>query len=163
MAAAPETKLSLRTERTESCWLWRGPLDRSGYGKLRVCEAGVARTVSAHRLAWTLAHGPIPEGLLVCHHCDTPACVRPDHLFLGTHIDNMADMVRKGRARTSDKHGSNNPRSKLTPEQVRLIFAWRAMGESQGKIALKLGINQSTVSDIERGRRWANLRPQAGG
>jgi hypothetical protein len=86
--------------RSDGCWLWSACVDEHGYGSfVRLQEDGSHRLEGAHRVAWELTHGPIPDGLRVCHHCDTPPCVRPDHLFLGTQADNMADMQRKGRAR----------------------------------------------------------------
>jgi hypothetical protein len=81
-------------ERGPGCWRWTGPATPSGYGKMRVS----AQTVSAHRLAWRLVHGEEAPNL-VCHKCDNKACVRPSHLFSGTHTDNMRDMVAKGRGR----------------------------------------------------------------
>lgn len=78
-----------------ACWVWNSQTDERGYGFfwLEVCK----RPLRAARLSYTLAIGPIPDGLCVCHHCDNPICVRPDHLFVGTVGDNMRDMVRKGR------------------------------------------------------------------
>ena len=73
-------------EPNTGCWLWLGFISPDGYG-----------TRLAHRRAWELARGPIPDGMLVCHRCDVRHCVNPDHLFLGTHLDNMRDMIRKGR------------------------------------------------------------------
>lgn len=81
------------------CWLWTGTANERGYG--RVYSGG--RMWVAHRLSWTQANGPIPSGMFVCHKCDTPACVNPDHLFLGSPRDNVLDMVAKGRHRESKK------------------------------------------------------------
>lgn len=83
-----------KVEKTGGCWLWRGATNPKGYGRTGV---GSHRSALAHRLSWNLAHGQIPAGLFVLHRCDTPGCVRPDHLFLGTAADNTADMIRKGR------------------------------------------------------------------
>lgn len=74
------------------CLIWLGGIDRSGYGFLSIG----GRKTKAHRLAWEVAYGKIPEGLCVCHHCDVPLCVRPDHLFLGSHRENMSDLAKKG-------------------------------------------------------------------
>ncbi len=80
---------------TESgCWLWMGASNHRGYGLISVDK----KTFLSHRISWGLHRFPIPDGLHVCHHCDVPACVNPDHLFLGTNMDNMMDKVRKGRA-----------------------------------------------------------------
>jgi len=79
----------------DSCWLWTGSVTSAGYGVASSLFGGT--TSGAHRLAWELTHGLIPSGLIVCHHCDNPPCVRPDHLFLGTHLDNSNDMRSKGR------------------------------------------------------------------
>lgn len=84
-----------KVQKTETCWLWTGAKNDAGYGKLWDYEYGAPR--AAHRLAWEMEHGAIPDGLFLCHHCDTPTCVRPDHMFVGTQFDNMRDAARKGR------------------------------------------------------------------
>lgn len=83
-----------KVEKTDACWLWRGGVKPNGYGRFVI---GHSTQVYAHRFAWELTNGAVADGLFVCHHCDTPLCVRPDHLFLGTHTENMRDMLAKGR------------------------------------------------------------------
>lgn len=108
MAAPPSDTLSfvdadaffanvVRTRR--GCLEWKGTRTFENYGRLFVRR----RSIRAHRLAWELVHGPIPDGLCVCHQCDNPPCVNPDHLFLGSHQDNNRDAVRKGRSRWARK------------------------------------------------------------
>ncbi len=91
-------RLAARSKRVGGCLIYMGAArnSRSGYGSIR-CDQGKGKHVYAHRLAYELTYGPIPRGLFVCHHCDVRRCIEPTHLFLGTHRDNMADMVAKGR------------------------------------------------------------------
>lgn len=77
-----------------TCWIWTGARGQSGHGQFFLRKHV---SVPAHRFAWSLANGPIPDGLLGCHHCDNPPCVRPSHIFIGTQLENIADCIRKGR------------------------------------------------------------------
>lgn len=81
----------------DSCWEWQAGLNTNGYGQFNLCKDGKRLNMGAHRFSYELANGPIPKGILVCHKCDNPKCVRPKHLFPGTYQDNMDDMVRKKR------------------------------------------------------------------
>jgi hypothetical protein len=106
-----------RVQKGPGCWLWQGAKNQRGYG-LAYYDGKKNQTV--HRLMWRLHFGEIPEGKLVCHTCDTPSCVNPEHLFLGTNQDNSDDKIAKGRY----KHGIK----RMTPEQVREIRALKASG-----------------------------------
>ena len=132
------------------CWLWRNCAPNK-YGQI-VCDDGIGRR--ANRVSWTLTYGPIPDGLVVCHHCDTPACVRPDHLFLGTVKDNAQDAKRKNRLKGMP--GIANPIAKLTDDVVRRI---RLLKEttSYTQIAREIGVSRATVSGVARGIKWRHV------
>ena len=98
----------VKVGKTDSCWEWTGAQFANGYGAFQVN----GKTVRAHRFAWELAHGPIPEGIRVLHHCDNRLCCRPDHLFLGTDADNAADKIAKGR----DRRPARPPRKTHCPQ-----------------------------------------------
>ena len=100
-------------DQESGCWLWTGTCNPAGYGTIGKDR----RERLAHRVSWELHRGPIPDGLSVCHHCDVPRSVNPDHLFVGTDADNMADKTRKMRQHWGEK----KPTSKLTEGQVRAI------------------------------------------
>ena len=135
------------------CWEWQGAYKRpNGYGNFKVGK----RNVPAHRLAWELFHGH-PGDLFVLHRCDNRKCCNPKHLFLGTHQDNMDDMVAKGRSSRRDMRGTRNPSSKLTPEQVREIVDLMAVGKNNKQIAARYGITHQAVSAIRHGKVWGHL------
>jgi hypothetical protein len=86
-----------KVDKTDTCWIFTGYKDRDGYGQYGIRDQGIKVSYQAHRFSYEAETGIYPGKLLVCHHCDNPSCVRPDHLFLGTNKDNMEDMVKKGR------------------------------------------------------------------
>lgn len=92
-----------KVEKLTDCWVWTAGTDDKGYGRILNKRKEHGGETRAHRLSWILHNGPIPTGLYVLHKCDNPPCVRPDHLFLGTNLDNMRDMKEKGRAANSNK------------------------------------------------------------
>ena len=134
-----------------NCWLWTGGTRLNGKGVAYPRHHNDdQKSIGAHRFAYELTHGEIPKGMYVCHKCDTPLCVNPDHLFVGTHHDNMRDMVQKKRSFTG-RGESKIGRSKLTNEQAQQI---RLMQFSQSKIAALFGVSQSTISRIKRGESY---------
>ena len=123
----------------DDCWLWQGSKIPTGYGR----ASFRGRNEYAHRLSYILIHGPIPTGLCVCHKCDTPACVNPHHLFLGTIAENMTDRARKGR-NGYDLHPERYPKRKLSDDEVLLIKVKH--GEySTRQLAAMYGVSQSTI------------------
>ena len=109
----------------------------------------------ANRIAWELVYGPIPKGLFVCHQCDVPACVNPDHLFLGTNSENIKDSYAKRR---SNQRGENNACARLTEEKVyELRRRYKKSGVIQQELANEYGVTCSCISSIVRGRSWGHL------
>lgn len=141
-------------EPNTGCWIWDGASWGNGahYG---VCWDG-HKHVPAHRFAWTCARGAIPAGLSVLHRCDNPACVNPDHLFVGTQKDNVADMLRKGRG--NRPKGERHHQAKLSAAEVRTIYA--QMHDSNACAtwtAQEFGVARSTVWKIATGRLWVSV------
>lgn len=130
------------------CWEWQDGKDENGYGRF----AGLERC--AHRMAWVLINGSIPSGLYICHKCDNPSCVNPDHLFVGTPRDNTQDMLKKGR---DGIRGTRHGKAKLTPEQVAEIFD-ALYGDAEYvdtyQLGKKYGVSVSTIMSIATGRRY---------
>jgi len=138
------------------CWEWQGAIEGSGYGYMTLTRTP-RRWVRAHRLSYEMHHGPIPDGLAVCHRCDNRLCVNPAHLFAGTWGDNNADRAARGRGRENRQHGRANLNAKLTEANVREIISAVASGESQGSVSRRIGISQAQVSKIVHGKSWAHL------
>lgn len=142
--------------KTEGCWIWGASRNKDGYGSFGITNRN---TILAHRFAYEIYIGEIPDGMLVCHKCDNPACVNPNHLFLGTDRDNTQDMYAKGRDMYSkgtapDNRGERHPQAKLTTEDVVRIREMRSKRYQLKDIAKRFGICPSLVSLICSGKRW---------
>jgi hypothetical protein len=139
------------------CWLWTAATNLGGYGLLRITEEGQRRMEVASRTSWQLFVGPIPDDLCVLHHCDTPPCVNPEHLFLGTRADNAADRDAKGRHRHGTRRGEEHSNARITEMIAREILALRGVGLSQPAVGARYGVSRQLVSAIWRGEAWAHL------
>ncbi len=169
---------------TTNCWVWTASKLPAGYG---VAHFRQEKTRLAHRLSWEMAHGPIPDGMCVCHKCDNPPCVRPDHLFLGTTLDNTYDKVLKRRHPHGDSsfarlHPDKLPRgtnhySKVHPEKVargeaksqakltlqkvnEIRTRYAAGGVTQQKLATEFGVSFQNIQKVVSGKSWQ--QPQSG-
>jgi hypothetical protein len=138
----------------DECWEWQAYRNPKGYGIIRPSRS--TTFLVASRVSWELTHGPIPEGLCVCHSCDNPPCCNPAHLFLGTKADNAHDMYAKGRRPTV--YGEATANAKLTEDLVREVKR-RYSGKRGEVIALarEYGIHPGTLLDVLRGRTWSHV------
>lgn len=144
-------------EPVSGCWLWTASVSR-GYGHMGL--GGHTGTSYAHRVAWTLYKGEIPPGMCVCHRCDVPLCVNPDHLFLGTHADNVADKISKGRQGPPPR-GELSGKAKLTEAKVVQIRALRGR-LSQREIGNLFGVAKGTITGIQNGDTWRHVAAKCG-
>ena len=139
-----------RVQKTDFCWIWTGVIHKvTGYGYLSYHR----KHQGAHRVAYQIAIGPIPDGMSVLHQCDVRACVRPDHLFLGTQADNIEDMMDKNRGSFGERHW----RAKLNEEAVRIIRSAYISRKNTGELARRFGVNRRHIVAIVRGERWNHL------
>lgn len=139
-----------RVEKTATCWLWKGQRRGRGYGVIAVHH----RKRYAHRMAWELTHGPIPEGLQIMHICDNPPCVNPAHLQLGSPKDNSVDAMNKGRL-AKGYYRVTNP--KLTPAQVTEIRRRAAAGEGTMSLSRAFGLTPGNIWKIKTRRTWLEV------
>ncbi len=149
------------------CWWWTAGAFSRGYGAFRV----KGKQVRAHRFAYELTKGPIPGGLQVLHLCDNPLCCNPEHLWLGTDLDNHKDCAAKGRTPRGERHGSHthpecvlrgerHPCAKLTEAEVlEILRRWRAGGITQQSLADEYGVYQTAISNIVLRKRWSCIPP----
>lgn len=156
----------------EDCWEWLGGAwTQQGYPRLQHPINGKWKSLAANRVSWEVAHGPIPEGMVVCHRCDNPKCVNPHHLFLGTHQDNTQDMMQKGRnggqfqpGHAPLRKGDAHPQAKLTQAQAEEIRETYLRTHhlrrrdprrpSLETLAAKYGVSKKTVLNVVHGRIW---------
>ena len=141
-----KTEFWNKVKKTETCWLWLGAKDPNGYGNVRLPGGKYGK---AHRFAYQIAYGNIPDGLLILHICDNPCCVRPSHLVPGTQRENMLDWTTKHR----------NPAVKLTETQVieikNAIKHWyKGLGI---RLAQQYNVAPCTINDIKMGRTWSHI------
>ena len=142
------------TPASNGCWLWKGN-QASGYGRIYAGPDHRYHTLLAHRVAYQEFIGDVPHNVDVLHTCDVPLCVNPAHLFLGTHKENMADMIAKGRQRLNPAKGVDRHDAKLTENDVREI---RLSTDTQAATAAKYGVTRTAISAIRRGKTWKHLK-----
>ena len=135
-----------RLEDGNGCWEFK-TLDKKGYGQFNVRHT----VLKAHRISWEFYYGPIKKGMNICHHCDNPKCVRPTHLFEGTHKDNSEDCKRKGRFMVGVMKKESTKLSFDAADDIRKLYE---SGVLQKDIAKKYGVARCHISDVVNGKRW---------
>jgi HNH endonuclease len=144
------------------CWEWLGNIDTYGYGRIYFN----GKMTKAHRLSYIIFKNEIPKNLWVLHKCDNRSCVNPDHLFLGTSAENIADMVKKGRQAKGEKHrqalrglrvGIKNPAAKLSEDQIVHIRELYEIGHTQKALAQSFKVVRSTIGRVVRKTHWKHL------
>lgn len=152
---SPEAAFWSKVDRSggpDACWIWTGAPGGWGYGRMMIN----GERKPSHRIAWELTNGQIPHDMLVCHHCDTPLCCNPAHLFLGTDADNNADKMAKGRGNTC--RGEKTGTSKLTAEQVLEIRArYRPYEVMQADLAAEFGVSVGCIESVVNRKSWRHL------
>lgn len=154
-----EERFWAKVDTSGDCWLWTAARMPKGYGLL--WYAPERRTIMAHRVAWIIAYGEIPDGMEVLHRCDNPPCVRLDHLFLGTQADNVQDMLGKGRGYLDGPHqaarGSQHGQAKVTEAQVVEIRTKRAAGVHWDALRGQYGLSETSLANIVKRKTWQHV------
>lgn len=179
LASPVQTRFWKFVQKTNACWNWTGASLEKGYGRIGIGKS----IILAHRLSYLIHLGEIPVGMLVCHTCDNPRCVNPDHLFLGTHKDNFDDARRKNRIATGDRHGlrlhperaacgNNNgthtcphrvakgerlPQAKLNARAILNIRRLRARGQTYASIARYYSVSDVTIKRVVERKTWKHI------
>lgn len=149
---APATTFWFNVQRTDKCWIWTGTKHKLGYGQFCVGK----KTWKTHRLSWLLNNGFLPETMDVLHTCDNPPCVNPEHLWIGTHSENMRDMIGKGRRVYAV--GSKAPRAKLTEEGVLSIRKlYKRSNFTFADLADLFKVSRSTIQHILHRKTWKHI------
>ena len=157
-----------RVDKSGGCWIYKGRSDPGAYGHFKINN----KNLLTHRLSWAIHRGSIPKGIFVCHDCpggDNKRCVNPDHLWLGTRQDNIADAIQKGQTATGDRNGSRvhpeailrggaHPRSKLTDE---LVVEMRRLhaggGVTYKELGIKFGVCAPMAWEIVKRKNWLHI------
>ena len=147
-----------KTPEPNGCWLWIARISTTGYGAIGI-TGSKSGWMKAHRVVWELTYGPIPEGMFVCHHCDVPICVRPDHLFLGTPLDNMRDMIKKCRQSIlGRKCGEEHYGAVLTEEKVKEIRrSYTQESLTIASLAKMFGVSEGAITKVVKFRSWRHV------
>jgi hypothetical protein len=158
-----EQRFLSKVNKTPTCWLWTAYLDNDGYGKFWID----GRNINAHRVAYELWKGQIPDGMVMRHACDEPSCVNPEHLLFGTQADNIRDKVERGRQARGDTHrsrtcpeltrkGQNHHNSKITDDEVTWIRVLRGFYKNV-ELAKMYGMTPTSMSKIVLGRSYKHI------